>query len=105
MSRMPSVQSRQPLTQRAGAAERLDHPVQPVAELGEPAGQFDAVAADVVQRQRGLEPVLRVVGQRHPGQDAVQAKPPGVVDEVDAVGLAVLLIESPAWMLASRTSR
>ena len=86
----------QPLPQRPGAAQRLHHLLQAGAELGKPPGQFDAVAADIVERQGGVDPGLRVVGQRHPGQNPVEPEPPGVVDEVDSVGRAVLRVEPPA---------
>ena len=86
----------EPLAQRPGAAERVHDGLQTCAELRQPTGQFDAVAADVVERQGGLDPGLRVIRQCHPGQDPVQPEPPGVVDEVDAVGTAVPGVETPS---------
>ena len=59
-------------------------------------GQFDAVAADVVERQCGVEPGVRVVGHRHPGQHPVDAETPSVLDEVDAERLSVLAGRNPS---------
>ena len=78
------------------AGEGIDDVLQPVDVLGQPARELDAVAADVVERQRGLDPGARVVGHRHPREHAVDAETPCVLDEVDAVGLAVVAVEAPA---------
>ncbi len=64
-------------------------------EVGEPPGQLDPVAADVVERQRGAQPGPRIVGHGDPGQHPVDTESPGVVQEFDAVGCAVRLVESP----------
>ncbi len=94
---MPSASVLSHCAQRLGAGERLDDVLQPCrTNSASRPGQFDAVAADVVQRQRGADPGVRIVGHRDPGQDAIEAEPPGVVDEVDVVGLAVVLVEPPA---------
>ena len=85
----------QPLLQRARAGERVDRALQPADEFGELAGQFDAVAADVVEGQRGVDPGVRVVGHRDAGQHPVDAETPGVVDEVDVIRPTVLLDRSP----------
>ena len=77
------------------AGQCVDDVLQSADVLGEPAGQFDAVAADVVQRQGGVDPGVRIVGHRHPGQHPVETETPSVVHEVDAERLAVLLVESP----------
>ena len=63
--------------------------------LGEPSGQLDAVAADIVEGKSGAEPGMRVVGHRHPRQHPVDAEAPGVLQEVDAVGVAVGAVEAP----------
>ena len=86
----------QPVLQRVVAGERVDGPLQPVDELGELTGQLDPVAADVVERQRRPDPRVCVVGHGDAGEYAVDAETPCVVHEVDAVGLAVLLVETPA---------
>ena len=86
----------QPVPQRPRTGERVDDALQPVDVLGELAGQLDAIAADVVERQRGVDPGVRVVGHRDAGQHPVDAETPGVVDEVDAVRLAMVLVEAPA---------
>ena len=70
--------------------------LQPVDVLGQLARELDAVAADVVERQRGVDPGVRVVGHRHAREDAVDAETPCVLDEVDAVRLAVVAVEAPA---------
>ena len=85
----------EPVAQRPGAGQRADHVLEPVDEFGQPARQLDPVAAHVVERKGGVDPGLRVVGERHPGQDAVQPEPPGVVDEAQSVGRSVLLVEAP----------
>ena len=82
--------------QRLCAGERGDDVLKAVDVLGQPARELDAVAADVVERQRGLDPGPRVVGHRHPGEHPVDAETPCVLDEVDAVGLAVFAVEAPA---------
>ena len=69
--------------------------VQPFDVLGEAAGQLDAVAADVVEGKCGVEPGVRVVGHRDTGQHAVDAESPGVLQEVDAVRVAVRAVETP----------
>src|SRR3979409_1859720 len=70
--------------------------LEPVDVLGEPARQFDAVAADVVERKCGVDPGVRIVGHRDTGEDAVDAETPSVLDEVDAVRLAMVDVEAPA---------
>ena len=69
--------------------------VQSFDVLGEPAGQLDAVAADVVEGKGGVEPGVRVVGHRDARQHPVDAEPPGVLQEVDAVRVAVRAVETP----------
>ena len=93
---MPSVSAVSQSRSGRAPVERVDRPLQPVDELGELPGEFDAIAADVVERQRRVDPGVRVVGHRDAGQHAVDAETPSVVHEVDAVGLAVLLVETPA---------
>ncbi len=93
---MPSSSDSQPLAQWPCAGEGFDDVLQPVDVLGELAGEFDAVAADVVERQGGVDPGVRVVGHRHSREDAVDAETPCVLDEVDAVRLAVVAVEAPA---------
>ena len=85
----------EPLGERSGAGQPVGGGDQPVDVLGEPAGQLDPVAADVVERQRGAEPGLRVVGQRDAGEHAVEAEPPGVLEVADAEGLPVVGVEAP----------
>src|SRR3954468_24752874 len=70
--------------------------MQSVDVLGEPACKFDAVAADVVERQCGAEPGVRIVGHRDTREDAVDAESRSVLDEVDTEWLPVLAIETPA---------
>ena len=70
--------------------------LEPVDVFGESARQFDAIAADVVERQCGVDPGVRVVGHRHPREDAVDAETPSVLDEVDAERLPMLAVETPA---------
>ena len=50
-------------------------------QLGEPAGQVDLVAADVVERQAGAEVAVVVAAHRDAEEDAVEAGAPGVLGE------------------------
>ena len=93
------AQRGQPVAQRLGAGQGVDDMLQPVDVLGQPARELDAVAADVVERQGGVDPGVRVVGHRHAREHAVDAETPGVLDEVDAVRLAVSR-SKPQRMLA-----
>ena len=70
--------------------------LQSVDVFGQLACELDAVAADVVERQGGVDPGVRVVGHRNSGEDAVDAETPCVLDEVDAERLAMLAVEAPA---------
>ena len=82
---------------RVPSSESVTHGRSRSNVFGEPAGEFDPVAADVVERQRGAQPCLRVIGHGDPGQDPVQPETPGVLHElVESVGLAVVCVESPA---------
>jgi len=90
------AQRGEPICERPCAVELIDRPLQSVDVFGELACELDAVAADVVERQRRADPRVRVVRKRHTGQHAIDAETPSVVDEVDAERLAVLLVESPA---------
>ena len=85
----------QPLLQRPRAGEGVDHRLEPADEFGELAGQFDAVAADVVQRQGVADPGVRVIGHRDAGQYPVDTETPRVVHEVNVIRPAMLLIEAP----------
>ena len=76
--------------------EALDHRGEPFDVLGEPARDVDAVAADIVERQRGVDPGVRVVGHRDTCEDPVQSEPPCVLGEVvEAVRRAMLGVETP----------
>ena len=92
----PVGQGGDPGTQRLCARQPADHRPEANHQFGEPAGQFDAVAADVVQRQGLVDPGLRVVGECHTGQDPVHSELPGVVHEVHAERDAMGLVETPA---------
>ena len=48
----------EPVGRTACPAEPFDAWLQPVDEFGEPPGQLDPVAADVVERKRGAQPRL-----------------------------------------------
>jgi hypothetical protein len=53
--------------QRGRALQRFDHAQQPRSTYCESAGQLDAIAVDVVERQRRSHPRMRVIGRRDPG--------------------------------------
>ena len=93
-------QCREPFPQRTSAAA----PAPPVAagRRTESRPASSTLLLPTSSRGRVVSSQLRgIIGQRHPGQDAIEAEPPGVVD-VHAVGPAVLLVE-PHRMFASRT--
>ena len=92
----PVLQRSQPFTQWPCTGEGFDDVLQPVDVFGELAGELHAVAADVVERQGGVDPGVRVVGHRNSREDTVDAETPCVLDEVDAVRLAMLAVETPA---------
>ncbi len=100
---MPSVSaSSHSVNGRAPVSESADV-LEPADEFGELAGQFDAVAADVVERQRVVDPGVRVVGHRDAGQDAVDTETPGVVHEVDVVRPRDAAGRSPTGCSTART--
>ncbi|CFS10451.1 hypothetical protein BN1213_03750 [Mycobacterium tuberculosis] len=71
--------------------------MQPFDELGQPPGQLDPIAADVIKGQRGIQPRLGILGHGHPGEDAVESEPPRVVhDGVEAIASPVRRVEAPA---------
>ena len=90
------LQRGQPLAQWLCTGEGFDDVLQAVDVLGQLARELDAVAADVVERQGGVDPGVRVVGHRHAGEDAVDAETPCVLDEVDAVRLGGARGRSPS---------
>ena len=70
---------------------------EPVDQLGQPPGEVDARGADVVERQRGADPALRVVRDRHAREHAVEPEPPGVLHVVlEPERAAVLGVVRPA---------
>ncbi len=89
-------QRAEPFTQWPCAGERFDTGVQALDVFGQSAGEFDAVTADVVERECGVQPRMRVVGHRHARQYPVDAETPSVLEEVDAVGVPVGPVETPA---------
>ncbi len=71
--------------------------LEPVEALGEPAGEVDAGAADVVERERRAEEPVGVVADRHPGEHPVEAEAPGVLHvALQAERLAVLPRRRPS---------
>ena len=92
----PVADGRQPVGDRVAAVEPVGHLAEPVEALGEPAGEVDAGAADVVERQRRTEEPVGVVADRHPGEDPVEAEAPGVLHvALQAERLAVVGVEGP----------
>lgn len=78
------------------AAQRGHRGVELRDELREAAGQLDPIAAHIVERQRGTQPGMRVLGQCHPGKYPIDTETPGVVQEVDAVRRAMFRVETPS---------
>ena len=50
--------------------------MQPADQLGEPAGEVDRAALDVIERQHAAEQPLVVLGHRRPEQEPVQPEAP-----------------------------
>ena len=70
--------------------------LQLVDALGQPAGEVDAAACDVVEREGRGEEAFGVVGDRGAREDPVEAEAPGVLEVgVQTVVLAVVLVEGP----------
>ena len=92
----PARQRVEPVGERLGAGEPVGRHNESVDVLGEPAGQLDPVAPDVVERQGGAEPGLRVVGHGHAGQHPVEPEPPRVLEVADAERFPVVGVESPS---------
>ena len=91
------AQRAQPVGERPGAVQAVGHRPHPVDVLREPAGQLDAGAADVVERQRGVEPGLGVGGHHHAGEHPVEPGAPGVLLVAgQPERVAVLAVEGPA---------
>ena len=91
------AQRHHPVRHRAGVAQRAQAPVEPVDQLGEPAGEVDLVAADVVERQAGAEVAVVVVAHRDAEQDPVEPGAPGVLGEpLHRERRARVLVEPPA---------
>src|SRR5581483_4554978 len=88
----------EPSSEWLGAGETVDGLVQPNDEFGKLAGQLHPVAADVVEGDGLADPGTGVVGHGDAGEHAVDPETPCVVDEVDAVGLAMLLVEAPSYV-------
>ena len=66
-------------------------------QLGQPAGEVDARGADVVERKRGADPALCIVGHGHPREHAVEPEPPRVLHVApQAEGPTVVGVEGPA---------
>ena len=63
----------------AAASSAASAAVEPVDQLGQPAGEVDVAAADVVERQRRAEVAVVVAAHRDAEQHPVEAGPPGVV--------------------------
>ena len=86
-----------PLAHGLGRVEDVDRVLQAVDELGEPAGEVDGEALDVVDGQDALEQPVALLRHRHADEHAVEARLPGPGGEVlELVRAAVLGVEPPA---------
>ena len=80
-----------------GVGERIDGAVEAVDELGEPAGEVDGAALDVVEWQDLGELAAAVLGHGHADQQAVDALAPGArVEGLEPERLAVRVVQAPA---------
>ena len=61
-----------------GPRERVGAAPDPVDELGEPAGEVDRAAVDVVERQHAADEPAVLLGHRDADQHAVEARAPRV---------------------------
>ena len=77
-----------PRGDRLRPGQRPDRGVEPVDELGEPAGEVDVAAVDVVERQDAADQPEVVLGHRHAEQEPVEARPPRVRVEGRRAGTA-----------------
>ena len=77
----PVAEGAQPVGHGRSGVQALQTALEAVDELGQPAGQLDVAAADVVERQCHAEVHVLVTGQRDAGQHPVEAGPPGVLAE------------------------
>ena len=69
----------------------------PVDELGEPPGEVDRAAVDVVERQHALDEPPVLLGHRDADQHPVEAPPPRVgLERAKLERLAVRGVEPPA---------
>ncbi len=67
-----------PVPHRAQSGQRVEPGLEPMQELGQPPGQVDVTAVDVVQRECRAEEALPVLGHGHPEEDPVEPGLPGV---------------------------
>ena len=87
----------QPVGDRVAPVHPVGDRPQPCEALRQPAGEVDAGAPDVVERQRGAEEPVGVVADRDPGEHAVETEGPGVLHvALEAERLAVRGVEGPA---------
>ena len=63
-----------PLRHRAQAGERVETRLQALQELGQPSRQVDIATVHVVERERGAEETLPLLGHRHPEQNPVKPR-------------------------------
>ena len=89
-----------PPLQRAHPGQLREHPGEPVDELRQPADALDVAGVDLVERQRGVQPVLLagvVARHRHPEQHPIEPGRPGVLREpLQPVRPPVRGVEAPA---------
>ena len=86
-----------PGVDRLRGGEVVEHRPEAVDELGEPAGQVDRAALDVVERQDPVDEAAVVLGHRHADEHARDAVVPRPLAEVlEAERPAVGGVEAPA---------
>ncbi len=91
-----------------GSGERLHHPrrlllpecreggVEPVEQLGEPAGEVDLGAVNVVEREGGADQAEVLLIHRDAGEQAVEPVGPGVLPDADEAVAGTGRVELPA---------
>jgi hypothetical protein len=97
---------RRPRVERHRLGERAHDRVQPLEELGEPAGEVDVTAADVVEREHAPEQPLPLLRHRHAQQHPIPTRFPRVRRyPVELVRRPLSRIQPPAHAPVARPLR
>ena len=85
-----------PGVDRFVSTQVVERDAQPIDQLGEPAGQVDGPAVDIVEGKDAAEEMEALLGHGHAEQDPVPSRLPGVgLELVELVGRAVRGVHPP----------